>query len=359
MQLSIPSIATLLRMTFVTGIPAAESTAAYEKHFAGVVGNTQHTSKDADVSRAFYNLATEFYEYGWGDSFHFGWRHKNEPHRMSIFNAQVHLATKLGVKDGSRVLDMGCGIGGPMRAVVRFTGANVTGLTINEHQVSRAREITSKLPRFMQERCSYNVQDYLHVDASIAESAYDAAFYMESSLHCKDRTRTFSETYRLLRPGGRLVALEYVTLDGWKPADPYHAEMMAKHIQGNGASETPSVGQAISMVREAGFEILEHYDYMALGRLVHGEDEFPWWADLRLTHQGLWPTLLPAHPWVRTTLNSLLWVLSSLNLVPTDVYRAAVLMDIGGDGLSALGELGAISPQYTIVAVKPAVKPPA
>ena len=46
------------------------------------------------------------------------------------------------------------------------------------------------------------------------EGAYDAAFYMESSLHTADRTTTFKETYRLLKPGGRLVAMEYNLLPG-------------------------------------------------------------------------------------------------------------------------------------------------
>ena len=46
----------------------------------GVGSNDQHNAYDADVANSFYNLATEFYEYGWGDSFHFGWRQNFEPH---------------------------------------------------------------------------------------------------------------------------------------------------------------------------------------------------------------------------------------------------------------------------------------
>jgi len=58
---------------------------------------------------------------------------------------------------------MGCGIGGPLRNIVRLTGATVVGLTINSYQVKRARQITSKLTPYMQERCKYDVQDFNNI----------------------------------------------------------------------------------------------------------------------------------------------------------------------------------------------------
>jgi len=56
---------------------------------------------------------------------------KNPSNQRNPFLIPAHQ-----VKDMDQVLDMGCGIGGPLRGVVRATGANVTGLTINQHQVS-------------------------------------------------------------------------------------------------------------------------------------------------------------------------------------------------------------------------------
>ena len=44
----------------------------------------------------------------------------------------------LGLKPGQRVIDVGCGVGGPMRTIAGTSGARVTGLTINDYQVSRA-----------------------------------------------------------------------------------------------------------------------------------------------------------------------------------------------------------------------------
>ena len=51
----------------------------------------------------------------------------------------------LGLKPGHRVIDVGCGVGGPMRTVASTSGARVTGLTINDYQVSRATYHNSKV----------------------------------------------------------------------------------------------------------------------------------------------------------------------------------------------------------------------
>ncbi len=97
----------------VTFVPGDENATSYSDIFSGVRGNDQHSAYDADVARSFYNLANEFYEYGWGDSFHFGFRRKTEPHRVSISNSQNFVAQKLQVRDMDRVVDMAAATAGP------------------------------------------------------------------------------------------------------------------------------------------------------------------------------------------------------------------------------------------------------
>lgn len=117
---------------------------------------------------------------------------------------------------------------------------------------------------------------------------------------------------------------------------------------------------------QAGFEVKEHFDFMAYGDKLYalnpssvltihnvtrryGADAFPWWGDL----QGLRWDLWPAHPWVRKPQPFVLGLLAKIGIVPEDVPKAAALLNDGGDGLSLLGKEGAITPQYYVLAVKP------
>lgn len=56
------------------GMPSREDATKFDDVYTEVSGNEQHNAYDGDVAESFYNLATDFYEYGWGDSFHFGFR---------------------------------------------------------------------------------------------------------------------------------------------------------------------------------------------------------------------------------------------------------------------------------------------
>ena len=89
----------------------------------------------------FYSLITDFYEYGWGESFHFAARDIGESFEASIIRQETAIAETIGLKPGMKVLDIGCGVGGPMRNIVKHTGGHVTGITINEYQVERCLKL--------------------------------------------------------------------------------------------------------------------------------------------------------------------------------------------------------------------------
>ena len=56
------------------------------------------------VTNAYYDLATDFYEYGWGDAFHFAVLKPEESREHSFAKHEYFLAMKLGLKAGDTVL---------------------------------------------------------------------------------------------------------------------------------------------------------------------------------------------------------------------------------------------------------------
>uniref|UniRef100_A0A0D9WWQ0 SAM-dependent methyltransferase Erg6/SMT-type domain-containing protein n=1 Tax=Leersia perrieri TaxID=77586 RepID=A0A0D9WWQ0_9ORYZ len=114
----------------------------YEKYH-GYYGGKEESRKSnyTDMVNKYYDLATSFYEYGWGESFHFAHRWNGESLRESIKRHEHFLALQLGLKPGMKVLDVGCGIGGPLREIAKFSLTSVTGLNNNEYQISRGKEL--------------------------------------------------------------------------------------------------------------------------------------------------------------------------------------------------------------------------
>merc|ERR1719384_1248604 len=123
-----------------------DSVQNYDQQFATAGDSlTNRASKDQEITDTYYNIATDFYEYGWGESFHFATRYKGESFKQSIARHEHLIAQKLNMKPGEKVVDMGCGVGGPLRELVRYTGSSIVGITINDHQVKRCDDITMKM----------------------------------------------------------------------------------------------------------------------------------------------------------------------------------------------------------------------
>src|SRR3954467_5938364 len=120
----------------------------------------------------YYDLVTDFYEYGWGQSFHFAPRHKGESFEASLVRHELYLAHVLGLRPGMRVLDVGCGVGGPMRAIARFSGATVVGANNNDYQNQRGTG--KKGEARLADRCSFLKADFMRLP--VDDASYDAVY---------------------------------------------------------------------------------------------------------------------------------------------------------------------------------------
>ncbi|MCO5570150.1 hypothetical protein L7F22_023867 [Adiantum nelumboides] len=97
---------------------AVKSYEEYHTYYGG--DESVRKSRYSDMVNKYYDLSTSFYEYGWGQSFHFAHRLTTESLQESIKRHEHFLALRLKLEPGMKVLDVGCGIGGPLREIAAF-----------------------------------------------------------------------------------------------------------------------------------------------------------------------------------------------------------------------------------------------
>ncbi len=85
------------------------------------------SSDHAETATEYYDICSHLMIYGWGESLHFAPLTPQESLEDSKLRHQRLMIDKLDLREGMSVIDVGCGIGGPMRTVVREAGVKVTG----------------------------------------------------------------------------------------------------------------------------------------------------------------------------------------------------------------------------------------
>jgi sterol 24-C-methyltransferase len=121
----------------------------------------------------YYDGATELYEYGWAQSFHFSRFYKGEAFAASLARHEHYLAAQMRLRSGMRVLDVGCGVGGPARQIALFADVRVVGLNNNEFQVNHARKYT-KEAGMAQDKVSFVKGDFMKLVEQFGENSFDA-----------------------------------------------------------------------------------------------------------------------------------------------------------------------------------------
>lgn len=121
------------------------------------------------------------------DEFHIGGRLATEP-----------FVKALDLSPQSRVVDFGCGLGGPARYVAAATGAHVTGIDLTAEFVETGRALTEWTG--MSDRVQLIEGSVL--DLPLESDSMDAAYMIHVGMNIVDKVGIAREAMRLLKPGG-------------------------------------------------------------------------------------------------------------------------------------------------------------
>ena len=124
--------------------------------------------------------------------------------------ATAELATAAGLEPSTRVLDIGCGIGGPARYLAATFGCQVIGVDLSSSFVDAATYLTASCG--LSDRVTFQVGDAVHLP--FEDSAFDAVFLQHVAMNIEDRALLYAEVRRVLAPGGRFATYDLVLREG-------------------------------------------------------------------------------------------------------------------------------------------------
>lgn len=301
------------------------------------------STSDAQGAAHYYDLVTDFYEYGWGQSFHFAPRARGERLDASIARLEHLVAARLGLRPGMKVLDAGCGVGGPMRSIARFSGAEVEGVTINAYQVGKANGHNRDAG--LDDRCRAVQGDFTALQHP--DDHFDAAYTFEAICHVADRAAVFRELARVVKPGGLVGGTDWCTTAAFRADDPEHQRICADIVEGNGLAPLVSMEAYRAAIAEAGLELLESRDLAPCG-----PQDIPWYQPL----QAGWrtPTELRRTTLGRGLTGAMVRVLEATRMAPKGTVATSDILNRAADGLIEGGDRGIFTPLYFFVARVPA-----
>ncbi len=316
----------------------------YDRRYGGAArgGLDERNTDYRYFENTYYDLVTDFYEYGWGQSFHFAPRVAKESFAASLARHEHYMAHRLGLQPGMVALDLGCGVGGPAIEIARFSGACIVGVNDNEYQLKRAEKQTEA--ENLSHLVDYLKCDFMNVEAP--DNRFDAAFSIEATVHAPDKAGVYGEAFRLLKPGTCFAAYEYCMTDRYDTEDPYHRRLKADMEYSGCLPDIPRPREIDETLREVGFELLDGRDLAA-----EAPPGIPWFQPL--VGSGLSIAHFRSSAVGRRLTHGSLWLLERLRVVPRGASHVAKLLNLAATAFCEAGRLGIFTPMYFILARKP------
>jgi len=188
--------------------------------------------------------------------------------KLSGYTADADLGLGCGlptefanIKEGDVVIDLGSGAGNDAFVARSVTGANgkVIGVDFTEKMIEKARNNAEKL--------GYNNVEFRYGDIEkipVAEMIADVVVSNCVMNLVPDKTKAFSETFRVLKPGGHFSISDIVLMGELPEGLRKNAEMYAGCISGAIQKD-----EYLRIIKEAGFDNIK----VQKNKKIHLPDE--------------------------------------------------------------------------------------
>jgi len=160
----------------------------------------------------FYDAISPLWKDLWGIHVHHGyWRTGKESKGLAQEQLTEELAMRANIKQGARILDVGCGMGGSSLYLAGKFNAETVGITLSPVQAEIAAQAARK--------AGVN-STFIVMDAEKAKFAkpFDVVWSIEAVSHLNHPENFFELCGRTLRPGGIIAVMDWFEAEGLSAA---------------------------------------------------------------------------------------------------------------------------------------------
>ena len=234
---------------------------------AQIRGRLHSALRDRRAISHHYDLSNEFYSLILEPSMAYSSGYHSSP-EQPLEEAQAAklslVCRKLGLTEGSTLLDIGCGWGSMSLHAAEHFGARVVGVTIAAEQKKFIDERIAE--RGLQDRVEIRLQDYRAVPE---RGTFDAVSSIEMGEHVGQKNYpTYAEVlHRSVKPGGRVLIQQMSRAGKWPGGGPFIESFIAPDMY------MRPVGETVGFLEKAGLEVRdvhglrEHYVLTVAGWL--------------------------------------------------------------------------------------------
>jgi cyclopropane-fatty-acyl-phospholipid synthase len=152
-----------------------------------------------------YDLSAKLFDLFLDEDWQYSCAYFNPP-GISLYEAQVakkrHIAAKLLVEPGQKVLEIGSGWGGmAMYLAEAYPGLDVTGITLSEEQLKVSRERAAK--RGLSDRVRFELQDYRYLKGKKFDRIVSVGMFEHVGIG--DYRKFFNKVFELLDDNGVML----------------------------------------------------------------------------------------------------------------------------------------------------------